>query len=165
MAEDDPKALAEAYVHENLRADAAQQTVGMAWLFALVPAGLTLVLLSALLGEWVWKLVPLLFVAAIGGPFLARLVVRWRSELPIDLPGHGRIEGARKRRLIAAAAALVIAALAVELLVERTTTLLPLAGLVTRTLLPKGRVRCAAVSAELSNRSPLAVRRPWNLAA
>ncbi|OBX20506.1 hypothetical protein A9995_01985 [Erythrobacter sp. QSSC1-22B] len=46
----------------------------------------------------------------------------------------------------------------------RTVTALPLRGSVTRTSLPNGRVRCAAVSACMSKRSPLAVRRPWNLA-
>ena len=42
----------------------------------------------------------------------------------------------------------------------RTTTDLPLAGLVTRTIDPSGSVRCAAVSRPGLNRSPLAVRWP-----
>ncbi len=37
----------------------------------------------------------------------------------------------------------------------------PLSRLVTRTLVPSGRVRCAAVSAFMSNATPLAVVRPW----
>jgi hypothetical protein len=36
----------------------------------------------------------------------------------------------------------------------------PLPVLVTRTMLPKGSVLCAAVIARMSNRSPLAVLRP-----
>jgi hypothetical protein len=35
--------------------------------------------------------------------------------------------------------------------------------LITRTLVPKGRLRWAAVSACMSKRWPLAVLRPWNL--
>jgi hypothetical protein len=41
----------------------------------------------------------------------------------------------------------------------RTTIRLPLARFVTRTRVPNGSVRCAAVSRSGSNRSPLAVRR------
>ncbi|WP_133365613.1 hypothetical protein [Qipengyuania sediminis] len=96
--------LAEAHARGNARADAAQDTAGMAWLFAIVPAGLG----------------PLLFVAAgaFGAPFLARLALRWRSDLPLDLPRQARIVGARKRRSIAAAAAPAVAVPVVELLVE-----------------------------------------------
>src|SRR5690606_4127499 len=43
----------------------------------------------------------------------------------------------------------------------RTTTERPVAGYSTRTRVPKGSVLCAAVSACMSNGSPLAVRRPW----
>src|SRR5207248_10143886 len=42
-----------------------------------------------------------------------------------------------------------------------TSTARPLARLVTRTRLPRGRVRCAPVSAYMSNTSPLAVFLPW----
>jgi hypothetical protein len=42
-----------------------------------------------------------------------------------------------------------------------TTTLLPLPRFVTRTRVPNGSVRCAAVSLCVSKRSPLAVARPW----
>jgi hypothetical protein len=45
----------------------------------------------------------------------------------------------------------------------RTSTLLPFSRLVTSTRVPKGRLRCAAVSRWVSKISPLAVRRPWNL--
>src|SRR5215204_4572026 len=43
----------------------------------------------------------------------------------------------------------------------RTTTDRPLCLLTTRTRVPNGRVRCAAVNALALNISPLAVRRPW----
>src|SRR5215218_7155328 len=43
----------------------------------------------------------------------------------------------------------------------RTTTDLPVRSLVTRTLVPNGRVLCAAVRALVLNRSPLAVFLPW----
>jgi hypothetical protein len=43
----------------------------------------------------------------------------------------------------------------------RTTTTIPLARFVTRTIVPNGKVRWAAVKASASNISPLAVRRPW----
>jgi hypothetical protein len=43
----------------------------------------------------------------------------------------------------------------------RTTTERPLLTLVTRTRVPKGSDRCAAVLASMSNVSPLAVRWPW----
>src|SRR3954464_11873231 len=43
----------------------------------------------------------------------------------------------------------------------RTTTDLPVRSFVTRTWVPNGRVLCAAVSALVLNRSPLAVRFPW----
>src|SRR5690554_8226868 len=47
----------------------------------------------------------------------------------------------------------------------RTTTLLPFFTLVTLTLVPKGRVRCAAVFRLALYSSPLAVLRFWNLSA
>src|SRR3954463_5333301 len=43
----------------------------------------------------------------------------------------------------------------------RTTTDWPVRSLVTRSLVPNGRVLCAAVSAWVLNRSPFAVRFPW----
>src|SRR5690606_32629836 len=47
----------------------------------------------------------------------------------------------------------------------RTTTLLPFFTLVTLTLVPKGRVRCAAVFRLALYSWPLAVLRFWNLSA
>ena len=47
----------------------------------------------------------------------------------------------------------------------RTTTESPVRLFTTRTRLPNGSVRWAAVIALVSNRSPLAVVRPWNLLA
>lgn len=76
------QALAEAYRHEDAVADAASQTAGMAWLFAIVPAGLVLLVLSALLGDWLWRLLPVLAIAAMVAPLLARVAVRWRSDCP-----------------------------------------------------------------------------------
>ena len=46
----------------------------------------------------------------------------------------------------------------------RTTTVRPVAWLRTQTREPNGSVGCAAVSARMSKRSPLAVRRRWNCA-
>jgi hypothetical protein len=43
----------------------------------------------------------------------------------------------------------------------RTTTARPVRPLVTRTLVPNGRLLWAAVSALVLKRSPFAVRRPW----
>src|SRR5690348_3884377 len=43
----------------------------------------------------------------------------------------------------------------------RTTTERPVRSLVTRTLVPNGRLRCAAVRARVLKRSPLAVFLPW----
>src|SRR3954470_18077733 len=43
----------------------------------------------------------------------------------------------------------------------RTTTDLPVRSLVTWTLVPTGKVLCAAVRARVLNRSPLAVFLPW----
>lgn len=111
--------LAQAYAHENLRADTAQKTVGMAWVFAIVPVGLMLLLLSALLGQWVWKAaLPLFLVGPYAGQLLARLGVRYHSDLPLDLPGHGRLAGRRKKRLVLAAMALLVGWLAWKLGIE-----------------------------------------------
>lgn len=115
-------ALTEAYRHEDAMADAASQTVGTAWLFAIVPAGLVMLLLSALLGDWLWRLLPVFAIGAMIAPLLARLVVRWRSDLPIDLPGHGRITGVRKKRRVLAAAGLLFAVLAWDQLVGPALT-------------------------------------------
>src|SRR3954447_2271911 len=43
----------------------------------------------------------------------------------------------------------------------RTTTERPVRSLVTRTLVPNGRVLCAAVRSLVLKRSPVAVRLPW----
>ena len=101
--------LAEAYAHEDLSVRSLHESWGMALMFAIVPLALGLMVLSRLLGEWIWKALPLVWVLVICAPFLLRFAMRWRSELPIDLPGHGRLSGRRKKRAILAAGTLFVA--------------------------------------------------------
>ena len=102
--------LAAAYAAENEGVRLDREAFGVAWLFAIVPGSLVLLLLSAALGDAVWKALPVLFVGGIVVLMLVNsgLVRRYRSDLPMELPGHGTVAGPAKRRLVAKAIALLV---------------------------------------------------------
>ena len=63
-----------------------RETIGYAWPFALIPLGLVLVMLDALLGDWVWVLFPAGFLAIWALLVMMPLRHRYANELPLDLP-------------------------------------------------------------------------------
>ena len=111
----DPE-LAAAYEAENEAVRLDGETIGMAAALGIIPLMLVAVLLSALLGEWVWDVLPAVFVAGVACVFLVRMGLfrRYLSDLPIHLPGHGILRGARKRRLLLQAGALAVVVLLID---------------------------------------------------
>ena len=100
--------LAAAYEVENEAVRLDGETIGTAAALGIIPLMLVAVLLSALLGDWVWDVLPAVFVAGVACVILVRMGLfrRYASDLPIYLPGHGVLRGARKRRLLLKAGAL-----------------------------------------------------------
>lgn len=110
--EDRAAALAEE--REAIRLDA--QTIGVAWVFALVPLGLLLIMAQALLGEWVWALLPVAFLGIVAALKLMPLRHRYANELPLELPDATRLHGERKRRFLLKAALIAAALFVGEML-------------------------------------------------
>ncbi len=112
---DDPD-LAAAYELENDRIAIDVQTFGWAWLFGIIPLMLVVLFLSALLGDWVWTVIPVVWIGLILVIPMLRsgLFHRFASDLPIHLPGHGVYSGARKRWLLVKAGALLAVIVAVD---------------------------------------------------
>ncbi|KRA83017.1 hypothetical protein [Altererythrobacter sp. Root672] len=101
---DDPDLVA-AYEIENEAVRLDRETIGAAWVLGLIPLALVLALLSALLGDWIWRLLPAIFIAVGVGLPLMSLGRRFQSNLPLHLPGYGVFTGSAKKRLILKAAA------------------------------------------------------------
>ena len=124
MDERDHETLGDAELDAALEAEARElaadvEVMEPAIALAIIPFGLVVLFLAAVLGEWVWKGLPLLLVGFLAG---LKLWIAWRkrvdSSLPLVLPGVGRVTGARKRRLAAGGAVLmtlaVVAAFALD---------------------------------------------------
>ena len=93
-------------------------------LFALVPLLLVNIVLSAVFGDWVWKVTPILFVAMVTGMHVYRAYRRQvDSSEPLDLGQHGRFSGEEKARTLRGGAWLVFA---VSLAIILSTIFLPL---------------------------------------
>ena len=112
---DDPELVA-AYEVENEAVRLDGETIGVAWALGLIPLMLVLLLLSGLLGDWVWDALLPLFIAGAACVYLAKLGLfrRYASALPIHLPGLGVLRGARKRKVLLQAGALFVVVLAVD---------------------------------------------------
>ncbi|MBX7534457.1 hypothetical protein K3175_02155 [Qipengyuania sp. GH1] len=93
-------------------------------LFALVPFLLVNIVLSAVFGDWVWKVTPILFVAMVTGMRVYRAYRRQvDTSEPLDLGQHGRFSGEEKARTLRGGAWLVFA---VSLAIILATIFLPL---------------------------------------
>jgi hypothetical protein len=78
-------------------------------LLGLIPVCLVLLFLWLLLGDWVHWLIPVALFSWFYGLPLTVLARRFLdSPLPLDIPGHGRFEGASKRRLVWGGALLLL---------------------------------------------------------
>lgn len=88
---------------------------------ALLPLGLVVLLLSVVLGEWVWVLMPLGFAGIVFAPWFLAVWRRHESGLPLVLPGGRVLEGAAKRRVLRIAGIGIPAVLALGFLGERLT--------------------------------------------
>ena len=104
------QAVEDGYTRDDVRA------MGPVMLMAIVPIGLLLFTFSAIFGDWFWLVAPAMFIAAIYGMPIYRA---WRgrvdSELPLDIPGHGRFTGQAKWRLATGGAALMLTAIVMYL--------------------------------------------------
>ena len=98
---EDAGELARAQAEEDRWAREEALAVGPMVAMALIPLGLVLTALSALLGPLVWKAWPALFMLTVVGLAVHRMMsVRLASDRPLDLGRHGRFEGEEKRRLL-----------------------------------------------------------------
>lgn len=85
----------------HVTTSALLEGIGPMLVAGIIPLALVLLLLSAIFGEWVFKLFPVIFI---GAPLA--LVVwsatkgRLDSDEPFHIPGHGTFTGAKKRRLL-----------------------------------------------------------------
>lgn len=77
-----------------------RQTFGAVWPFALIPLGLVLIMANARLGDWVWVLWPVGFLAICAMLMMMPLRHRYASEQPLELPDALRLHGQRKRRFL-----------------------------------------------------------------
>lgn len=85
---------------ERYAARLDRQTIGTIWPFALIPLMLVTLMLSALLGDWVWVLWPAGFFAIWAMLALMPLRHRYANERPLELPNAVRLHGQRKRRFL-----------------------------------------------------------------
>jgi hypothetical protein len=85
---------------ERTAARLDRETIGYVWPVALIPLGLVLVMLNALLGDWVWILLPASFLAIVAALLLMPLRHRYANERPLELPDATRLHGQRKRRFL-----------------------------------------------------------------
>ncbi|MBO9519234.1 MAG: hypothetical protein J7493_14310 [Porphyrobacter sp.] len=101
---DDPD-LVSAYAAENEAIRLDRNTLGVAWIFGIIPFALVLTLLSALLGDRVWVVLPVCVIALFVWHKLMSLGLfrRYQSDLPIHLPGGVVFRGAAKKQVILAA--------------------------------------------------------------
>lgn len=95
-------AAAEAQERHAIRLD--RETIGYAWVFALIPLGLVTLLLAGLLGEWAWMLFPAGFFAIWAALAWMPQQHRYANELPLELPDATPLHGQRKRRFMLKAA-------------------------------------------------------------
>ena len=87
-------------------------------LFAVVPFLLVNFVLSAIFGDWVWKVTPILFVAMVTGMRVHRAYRRQAdSPEPLDLGEHGRFSGEQKARTLRGGAWLLFALLLAAIMV------------------------------------------------
>ena len=86
-------------------------------LFAVVPFVLVNFVLSAIFGDWVWKVTPILFVAMVTGMRVHRAYRRQvDSPDPLDLGEHGRFSGEEKAQTLRGGAWLLFALSVVTIL-------------------------------------------------
>lgn len=126
-AADDPEteeALALTSEEEAIERAALRRSVrdqirdsGPVLLIGLIPLGLVIMFLGLLLGNWVWKALPVFVVMWFYGlPLLINYRAHADSSLPLDLPRLGRLTGKSKRRTVAlASVALLVVIIAVKL--------------------------------------------------
>lgn len=82
---------------------AGMETIGSAWIFAVIPIVLVMILLKAVMGSLVRSFGSLAYVLPTL-PVLAMLLVpvwyRWRSPMPIHLRGKAPLIGRDKKRAL-----------------------------------------------------------------
>ena len=111
---DEQLALEAAWAEECEANRLDRETLGWAWAVGLIPLGIVVLLLSALLGEWVWVLFPVGFFAIVFALGRLRWWRRYESAVPLAVPGFGTFSGAAKKRLLLQATAFAAAVMAAQ---------------------------------------------------
>lgn len=87
-----------------------------AWPFAVIPVVLVALLLQAAVGPFSGRAMILLPLGLVTAWLLVPFYHHWRSaNIPIDVPGYGRLEGPAKRRAILRALPFVVGTASVAL--------------------------------------------------
>ena len=111
---DEQLAMDAAYAEECEANRLDAESLGWAWALGLIPLGLVVLLLTALLGEWAWALFPAGFFAIVFALGRLRWWRRYESAVPLAVPGFGTFSGAAKKRLLLHATAFAAAVMVAQ---------------------------------------------------